>query len=108
MPKLNLRTAAISGFHKKGVHTTTGSRMFSWEFGGQFIDTPGIKTFQIHKESKSKLYRLFPGFDKLYAKCKFIDCTHTHEKDCCVLEAVKSGEIPRERYDSYVRILNSL
>ena len=37
-------------------------------------------------------------------KCRFPDCSHTKEKGCAVIEAVKSGEIPQSRFDSYVQM----
>jgi ribosome biogenesis GTPase len=108
MPDLNLKVAEISDVHNKGVHTTTGSRLIQWEFGGNFIDTPGIKTFGLHRKNKADIPRVFPGFREYGLNCKFVDCTHTHEKDCCVLNKLESAEIPEERYESYLRIFDSL
>ncbi|MDX2445434.1 MAG: ribosome small subunit-dependent GTPase A, partial [Bacteroidales bacterium] len=37
-----------------------------------------------------------------YAKnCRFIDCTHVHEKDCAILAAVESGEIDKNSYANF-------
>lgn len=107
-PELNLKVAEISFVHNKGVHTTTGSKMIQWDFGGNFIDTPGIKTFGLHRKSKEFIPKVFPGFHTYAVDCKYVDCTHTHEKDCRILEQLESGEIPEERYESYLRILDSL
>jgi ribosome biogenesis GTPase len=38
-------------------------------------------------------------------ECKFNNCTHTHEPDCKVLEALEAGEIAPTRYHSYLSIL---
>ena len=37
-------------------------------------------------------------------RCQFQDCAHLKEKGCAVLAAVKAGEIPKSRHDSYVRL----
>ncbi|NJM17023.1 MAG: ribosome small subunit-dependent GTPase A, partial [Bacteroidales bacterium] len=42
-PGANLKTAEISGHHKAGMHTTTFAEMIPMPFGGNIIDTPGIK-----------------------------------------------------------------
>jgi len=46
----------------------------------------------------------FVEFLPLLPDCKFPDCTHTHETDCRVKDAVDRGEIHPDRYDSYVRL----
>jgi len=107
-PELNLKTAQISDFHKKGVHTTTRSRLLEWDFGGYLVDTPGIKTFGLHRDDKEEIKQIFPGFSLFSSECKFLNCTHSHEKKCGVKSAVENGSFPLERYESYLRIYNSL
>ena len=107
-PELKLRTAEISDYHRKGVHTTTRSRLLEWDFGGYLVDTPGIKTFGLHRKDKEKLKGIFPGLSALAAECKFVNCTHSHEKECGVKKAVENGSYPVGRYESYLRILESL
>ena len=41
-------------------------------------------------------------------RCRFVGCGHTREKGCAVLAAVKAGEIPRSRHESYVRLFQEL
>jgi len=106
-PGLNLKVASTSEITGKGTHTTTRSRIFSWKFGGNLIDTPGIKTLTLHEESRNEIKYVFPGMAELGEYCKFQNCTHTHEKDCAVKNAVASGEFDQERYDSYLRIMDS-
>ena len=38
------------------------------------------------------------------AGCRFRDCSHTHEPDCAVKQAVARGEIDPDRYRNYVRL----
>jgi ribosome biogenesis GTPase len=37
-------------------------------------------------------------------RCHFRDCTHTKENKCAVLEALAAGTLPRERYDSFLKL----
>jgi len=107
-PGLDLRVSEVSDFTGKGTHTTTSSRLIQWDFGGYLVDTPGIKTFGLNRKDKDLISRIFPGFADLTDKCKFQNCSHTHEKDCAVKSAVENKQYPEERYGSYLRIYNSL
>ncbi|MDA3814171.1 MAG: ribosome small subunit-dependent GTPase A [Candidatus Cloacimonetes bacterium] len=107
-PDLKLRTAEISDYHRKGIHTTTRSRLLEWDFGGYLVDTPGIKTFGLHRNDKEKIPGIFPGLSVLTGECKFFNCTHSHEMECGIKKAVENGSYPVERYESYLRILESL
>lgn len=107
-PELKLATAEVSDWSEKGKHTTTQSILIPWSFGGHLLDTPGIKTVNLHADAKAEIPKIFPGFASLCDQCRFRDCTHTHEEDCAVLAALDKDLIPIERYDSYLRILDSL
>jgi len=107
-PGLDLDTAEVSDFNEKGKHTTSQSILIPWSFGGHILDTPGIKTINLHSDAKPMLPKIFPGFSQLAERCRFRDCTHSHEEDCSVLDAVDAGNIPPERYESYLRIMDSL
>ncbi len=107
-PGLQLRTAEVSDYNEKGRHTTTQAVLLPWSFGGHLLDTPGIKTVNLHRDALAQIPKVFPGFAELASGCRFRDCTHTHEEDCAVLEALEAERIPEERYDSYLRLLGSL
>ena len=72
------------------------------------VDTPGIKSFAIWGIEPDELHWYFPEFDDYWPECRFNDCTHTHEVGCAVKEAVEQGGITRTRYDSYVRLYESM
>lgn len=107
-PSLKLATGQVSSFNEKGKHTTTQAILLKWSFGGHLLDTPGIKTVNLHSDVKELIPRVFPGFAELSRNCRFRDCTHTHEEDCAVLQALEEDIVPIERYDSYIRIMESL
>jgi ribosome biogenesis GTPase / thiamine phosphate phosphatase len=105
-PNLRLRTGEISGYHQKGMHTTTFTEMHALDFGGFIIDTPGIKEFGlVHFESKEVAER-FPEFRELLPQCKYHNCTHVHEPGCAVKAALHEGKINAVRYENYMNILN--
>ncbi len=105
-PTLQLRTGMISGYHQKGMHTTTFYEAFEINTGGYIIDTPGIKGFGLVDLEKEELYHFFPEIFNYAAGCKFNACLHLHEPQCAVKEAVERGDISIERYESYLKMLD--
>ncbi len=102
---LSLKTADISHFHHKGRHTTTFAEIFKIKSGGFITDTPGIKGFGLVNLEDENLATYFSEMLLLQGECKYYNCTHTHEPDCRVIEAVKAGEISESRYKSYISML---
>lgn len=106
IPGLDLRTAAISQTHNSGTHTTTFSQMVSLPEGeGYLIDTPGIKGFGLLDVDEAEVSHYFREIFELGDACRFGNCTHTHEPQCAVREAVDAGTIASSRYVSYLGIL---
>ena len=104
-PGLNLKVGKISAHWEQGRHTTTHSRLLHLDLGGWVIDTPGIRVFRLHGVHKSQLRDLFPEFRRYQADCRYPNCTHDHEPDCAVLDALEEGEIAQTRYMSYLELL---
>ncbi|KXN98551.1 GTPase RsgA [Aequorivita aquimaris] len=104
-PGLDLKTSKISEQHLQGQHTTTFAEMFDLSFGGQIIDTPGIKGFGVVEMDKEELGDYFPEFFELKENCKFNNCLHLEEPQCAVKEALENEEIAWSRYKSYLQIL---
>jgi len=107
-PGLDLETAQVSKYNEKGRHTTTRATLIPWDFGGHLLDTPGIKTINLHAADKDRIPRVFPGFANFIDGCHFRDCSHSHEEHCGVLRAVEEGAIPVQRYESYLELMESL
>ncbi|MBT3174398.1 MAG: ribosome small subunit-dependent GTPase A [Lentimicrobiaceae bacterium] len=107
-PNLNLKTGQISDYHLKGMHTTTFATMFQLSFGGNVIDTPGIKEFGLVEFEKVDLGQRFPEIRCLMKDCKFNNCVHLNEPGCAVITAAKNGEIAEFRYENYLNMLNSI
>ena len=106
-PALDIRTAEISTFANKGIHTTTFAQMFEITRNSYIIDTPGIKELGLMDISPAELSHYFPEMRKFLNKCKFNNCLHTHERTCAVRDAVEAGEIAECRYQSYLSMLEN-
>lgn len=106
-PNLELKTGEISNYTNKGKHTTTFAEMFDLSFGGNIIDTPGIKELGVVDFDERLVSHYFKEMKALVGQCKFNDCRHVNEPGCVVMQAVKDGRIREERYASYLSILNN-
>ena len=104
-PDLALKTAEISDQHLQGQHTTTFAEMYDLSFGGQIIDTPGIRGFGIVEMEKDEIGDYFPEFFELKSECKFNNCLHLDEPKCAVKAALDAQELSWSRYRSYVQML---
>ncbi|UXP32968.1 ribosome small subunit-dependent GTPase A [Reichenbachiella agarivorans] len=104
-PEAQQKTSEISDFAQKGVHTTTFAEMFKLGTDTYIIDTPGIKELGLAEIEKDELSHYFPELRNLMGKCKFSNCTHTHEPGCAIETAYQDGSISPTRYDSYLSML---
>ena len=109
-PGLGLRVKAVSqGEQGKGRHTTTHLEMFSLEFGGSLVDTPGIRKFGLWEISGEELAYLFPEMTNYVGLCKFgLSCRHDREPGCAIRGAVMSGDVSPHRYKSYMNLRGEL
>ncbi|MDD2380128.1 MAG: ribosome small subunit-dependent GTPase A [Mariniphaga sp.] len=104
-PGLQIKTSEISEMHKTGKHTTASSTMYSLNFGGYIIDTPGIKGFGMLDMEPWEISHYFPEIFKIGARCQYKNCSHTHEPGCFVKEAVENKQVAKSRYISYLGLL---
>lgn len=105
VPGLKVKTAEISAYHNKGMHTTTFSEMFPVPGDGYIIDTPGIKGFGTFDMEEEEIGHYFPEIFKTSANCKYGNCTHRQEPGCAVRKAVEEHYISESRYTSYLSML---
>ena len=104
-PGLELMTSEISDYSGKGQHTTTFAEMFALQFGGQIIDTPGIKELAFINMEPQDVAHNYVEFFEVLQHCKFNNCLHLNEPQCAVKEAVEAGKISIIRYQSYLSIM---
>jgi ribosome biogenesis GTPase len=75
--------------------------------GGVLLDTPGIRELQLW-DVEEGLEEAFEDVEEVAARCRFSDCSHEHEPGCAVREAIASGELPAERFESYLKLQREL
>ena len=115
-----LRTGSLSQKYGRGTHTTTKGVLMHIQLdetlmGGihgstaNIIDTPGVRRFVLHDITADNLALYFKEFVPYLGKCTFgMSCSHLSEKGCAIKEAVESGKISEERYDSWNRIAEEI
>jgi ribosome biogenesis GTPase len=107
-PQLDFKIGDISTASNKGKHTTVTSVMKLVENNTFVIDTPGIREFDPFGIKKEDLGHYFLEFLPFINECKFNTCTHYHEPQCAVEEAVSEGKLSKERYKSYLNLLQTV
>ncbi|MCQ2611903.1 MAG: ribosome small subunit-dependent GTPase A [Treponema sp.] len=115
-----LKTGSLSKKYGKGQHTTTKGTLMHIQInealtGGiqgitaDIIDTPGIRRFILNEIPYEDTALYFKEFKPFIGQCKFgASCSHLTEPGCKILEAVYSGVITEERYESWKRISNEI
>ncbi|MBR2353030.1 MAG: ribosome small subunit-dependent GTPase A [Clostridia bacterium] len=109
-PQLKLSTSEISRKIERGRHTTRKVELFPLSDTsdcGYIADTPGFSMLDFERfdffdcEDLPETMREFIPY---IGACKYTKCSHTKEEGCAILAAVRRGEIPKSRHDSYVEL----
>ncbi len=104
LPGVELETADVGRESGKGRHTTQVRQLFKLPVGGYIADVPGLRTLALWDVEGEELDAYFKEIAPLVPKCRFNDCSHSHEPGCAVRTAVETGEIHPGRYESYLRL----
>ena len=110
-PGFSLRVAQVSEKLGRGRHTTRHVELYRLSCGAEVIDTPGFSSFdagELTLEWRERLPETFREFRPYLGQCRFVDCSHSKEKGCAVLAAVREGKIPESRHRSYIRLSREL
>lgn len=97
----DVKTGQISDKILRGKHTTRHVELFEVSVGKYFADTPGFSSLDIDMIRKEELDDLFVEFKPYLSECRFNNCSHTKERDCGVISAVKENKIAMSRYENY-------
>lgn len=90
----------------RGKHQTKEVVLLPYKNG--FIgDTPGFSSLEL-EIYKEELAQYFPGYSKYYLECYFSNCLHQNEKQCKIKEEIEKGNLFREGYEVYIKLLNTL
>lgn len=106
-PGFALSVGQVSEKLGRGRHTTRHVELFRLKNGAVVADTPGFSSFdtdQTEVRKKDMLAATFREFKPYLDQCRFVGCAHVKEKGCAVRDALKRGEIPASRHESYVRL----
>jgi ribosome biogenesis GTPase len=103
-PLLQLRVQAVSEENEKGKHTTTTAQLLPLAGGGYVVDTPGIRQYQLWDVIPEEVEGFFRDLRPYINHCRYPSCTHTHEADCAVKDAVADGRLDDRRYESYCKM----
>ena len=104
-PELGLRVREVSEVNQKGQHTTTTADLIPLSFGGWVVDTPGIRQFALWDIIPEEVEGFFAEMRPYVPLCGFPDCTHTHEDNCAVKNAVALRYLNEQRYFSYLGMI---
>ena len=110
-PGFSLQVGEVSTALGRGRHTTRHVELFRLSCGAEIMDTPGFSSFEaedLNLEWKHHLPETFIEFAPYLNECRFVGCSHTKEKGCAVLEALKAGKIQKKRHESYLRLHEEL
>ncbi len=101
---VEIKTQEVSKKTKRGRHTTVGARLIPFGENSFIGDTAGFSkvdlSYIMDARELSGFFREFTDYS-----CKFNDCMHITEPQCGVKEALENGDISKERYNSYLKIL---
>lgn len=103
----HMETGEVSDKIRRGKHTTRHSELIEID-NGFIVDTPGFSSLDIKDIPKEELQYCFPEFQNVEGSCKFTSCIHHKEPHCAIKTAVEEGLISRERYESYISMLNEI
>ena len=113
-PHLELSTSEISRKIERGRHTTREVNLFPLSDDadcGYIADTPGFSMLDFKRFDffeKDDLVYTMREFAPYIGECRFTKCSHTKEQGCAIIDAVKRGDIPKSRHESYVELYDVL
>jgi ribosome biogenesis GTPase len=91
----------------RGRHTTTSRGLFPLPRGGLLLDTPGMRVLPLWG-AEDGLAEAFDDIERLATGCRFSDCAHASEPGCAVREALESGALALDRFESHRRLEREL
>lgn len=76
--------------------------------GGYLIDSPGIREYEIRGIPKTDLKKYFREFRNVNSLCAHPQCQHADDEGCKIRDVIASGLIAEDRYQNYLRLMESL
>lgn len=110
-PAFHIQVGEVSQALGRGRHTTRHVELYKLSCGAEVVDSPGFSSFEtdeLNLELKKRLPETFLEFAPYLESCQFVGCSHTKEKGCAVLEALRQEKIQESRHRSYLRLYEEL
>ncbi|MBO4235968.1 MAG: ribosome small subunit-dependent GTPase A [Firmicutes bacterium] len=108
VPGSNMEIGEISDKTSRGRHTTRHVEMIHLG-NGYVFDTPGFTSLDLDNDIEARdIAYYYPELRRASENCKFSDCMHINEHECGVKTALFSGEVSKERYVTYLGIVEEL
>lgn len=104
LPEHGIKTGALSENSGLGRHTTTVTNWYDLPNKGAIIDSPGVRLFSLEHLAGVDIQAGFVEIAALAIECKFNDCSHSHEPNCAVQDALTKGEIDTNRYEHFQQL----
>lgn len=98
-----MSTSSIREDDSRGRHTTTHRQLIMLKSGAMIIDTPGMRELGMWDVSEG-LTQSFNDIEEYLGNCKFTNCRHQSEPGCAIKAAINSGELSKERWESYCKL----
>lgn len=108
LPESDEAVGDVSQNSGLGQHTTTAAKLLAFAQGGELIDSPGVREFGLWHLPIDDITSGFIEFREYIGACKFSDCKHKNDPGCVIREAVENEQISHDRYQSYLKIIDSL
>lgn len=105
---VHMETGVISRKIGRGKNTTRHSQLIHMEGDSYIMDTPGFGSLDILGLAADDLWKCYEEFLPFEPYCRFQGCSHIHEPDCGVRQALDEGKIHRGRYETYASIYQEL
>ncbi len=104
-----MKTGDVSDKIGRGRHTTRHVELLKIDENSWIADTPGFSSLSLEHIPYTELKEYFLEFHDYDMDCKFgYNCLHEHEPSCHVKKAVAEEKIAKERYESYLQLLNEI
>jgi ribosome biogenesis GTPase len=105
LPKEEIRIGETSEATGEGKHTTTVSALYHLKGNGILIDSPGVRDFTPINKSQDEIIHGFIDVRKFNGACKFTNCSHINEPGCAMKQAVDEGNLNKQRFNNYLRLV---
>jgi ribosome biogenesis GTPase len=98
----------ISGKGRRGRHTTRSVELLVMSDKKMIVDTPGFSALGVDLMLPQEVQNYYNEFIPYICECRYLGCMHNKEPDCAVKDAVNRGELPKGRYERYIRIIETI